>query len=42
MEMLTDPTVFGALKVVGSAIAILMALPFIVGIIIGWIIGRAM
>ena len=38
MELLTDPTIFGALKIVGGAIAIIMVIPFIVGIVIGWLI----
>jgi hypothetical protein len=41
MELLTDPTVFGALKIVGAAIAFIMAIPFIVGLVIGWLVGRA-
>jgi hypothetical protein len=38
MELLTDPTVFGALKIVGAAIAIVMAIPFIIGAALGWFV----
>jgi hypothetical protein len=38
MEILTDPTVFGALKIVGIAILFVMGIPFLVGIAIGWFV----
>ncbi len=41
MELLADPTVLSALKIVGAAIAIIMAIPLIVGAVIGVFIGRA-
>ena len=40
MELLFDPTVFGVMKIVGVAIAFVMAIPFIIGLAIGWFIGR--
>jgi hypothetical protein len=42
MELLSDPVLFGVLKVVGATIAVVMAIPFIIGIVIGWFVGRAM
>ena len=41
MELLADPVVLSALKIVGGAIAIIMAIPFIIGIVIGWLVARA-
>ena len=38
MELLTDPTIFGALKIVGAAILFVMGIPFIIGIAIGWFV----
>lgn len=32
----------GVMKIVGAAIAIVMAIPFIIGVVIGWFVGRAM
>lgn len=40
MDMLLDPTMLGALKVVGAAIGFLMAIPFIVGLVLGYIVGH--
>jgi hypothetical protein len=40
MELFSDPVMLGVLKVVGIAIAFIMAIPFIFGIVIGWFIGR--
>jgi hypothetical protein len=41
MELLIDPTVLGALKIVGGVIAIVMAVPFLIGLVLGWMLGRA-
>jgi hypothetical protein len=42
MHLLADPFVlFGVLKIVGAAIAFALAIPFIIGAIIGFLIGRA-
>jgi hypothetical protein len=41
MEHLADPFVMGGvLKVVGAAIAIVMGIPFIIGLVIGYVIGH--
>jgi hypothetical protein len=40
MEMLMDPTVFGALKIVGGVIAVVAGIPFIIGLVIGYIVGH--
>ena len=40
MELLADPTLLGVFKVVGAAVAVIMAIPFIIGIVLGWVIGR--
>lgn len=40
MELLSDPVMLGALKIVGAAIAFIMAVPFIVGLVIGYIVGH--
>jgi hypothetical protein len=41
-SLLTDPLVIGGvLKVVGAAIALVMAIPFIIGLVIGWFVGKA-
>lgn len=41
MELLEVVVLFGVLKVVGGAIAVLMAIPFIIGAVIGFFVGRA-
>lgn len=42
MELLIMvPVLFGVLKIVGAAIALALAIPFIVGALIGFFIGRA-
>ena len=42
MELiLLVPLMLGALKIVGGIIAVVMAIPFIIGIVIGWFVGRA-
>ena len=38
MEVFTDPTIFGAIKVVGITILFIMAIPFIIGAVLGWFI----
>ena len=38
--LLVAPVLFGVLKIVGAAIAIVAAIPFIIGLIIGWVVGR--
>lgn len=40
MDMLFDPTMLGALKIVGGLIAVVMAVPFIVGLVIGYMVGH--
>lgn len=41
-SLLTDPLVIGGvMKVVGATIAIIMAVPFIIGLVIGWFVGKA-
>lgn len=41
MELLTDPTMLGVLKIVGLGIAFVAGIPFIIGLVLGWMIGRA-
>ncbi len=41
MELLLDPTVFSVAKIVGAAIAVAIGIPFIVGGVLGFLIGRA-
>jgi hypothetical protein len=41
MELLADPVFMGVLKIVGFAIALVAGIPFIIGIVIGWMLGRA-
>jgi hypothetical protein len=41
VELLVDSLVLlGVLKVVGAAILVVMGLPFIVGIVLGYVIGH--
>jgi hypothetical protein len=40
MELLTDPTIFGVFKIVGAAIALVAGIPFILGLVIGWMVGH--
>lgn len=43
ISLLIYPLVMaGALKIVGGIIAVVMAIPFIIGIVIGWFVGKAM
>ena len=42
LALLVYPLVLaGALKIVGAAIAIVMGIPFIIGIVIGWLVRGA-
>jgi len=41
MELLLITVLMGVFKIVGAAIAIVMAIPFIIGLAIGWFIGHA-
>jgi hypothetical protein len=41
MELLIVPVLLGAAKIVGAAIAIVIAIPFIIGAVIGFIVGKA-
>ena len=40
MELFTDPTMLGVFKVVGIAVAFVMAIPFIIGLVLGYIVGN--
>ena len=41
--LLIYPLVLGsAVKIVGGIIAVVMAIPFIIGLVIGWIVRKAM
>ena len=42
MELLVVvPLMLGALKIVGGIIAVVMAIPFVIGLLIGWFVARA-
>ena len=41
MELLLDPTVLSVAKIVGGAIAIALAVPFVIGAVLGFLVGRA-
>ena len=38
MELFADPVMLGVMKVVGSTIAFVAGIPFIIGIVLGWFI----
>jgi len=40
MELLLDPVMLGVAKIVGTAIAFVVGVPFLIGIFIGWLLGR--
>ena len=40
MELLADPTIFGVFKIVGAAIAIVAGIPFVIGLILGFMLGN--
>ena len=40
MELLMDPTIFGVLKIVGLAIAFVAGIPFVIGLVLGYMIGH--
>lgn len=42
MELvLLVPLMLGVLKIVGGIIAVVMAVPFVIGLLIGWFVARA-
>lgn len=40
MEILADPVMLGVLKIVAWSIAVIAGIPFIIGIVIGYIVGH--
>lgn len=40
MELLADPVMLGVFKVVGAAIAFLVGVPFIIGLVLGYLVGH--
>lgn len=40
MELFFDPTLMSAAKIVGGVIALVAGIPFIIGLVIGYLVGH--